>query len=53
MPERQHLGAQRRIVELRGLDVGGAIAWMRKAQGLLNSDVVSLPVAEVLAASHG
>lgn len=31
-------------------DAGAAIAWMRKAQSLLKSDVVSLPLREVAAA---
>jgi hypothetical protein len=32
------------------LDVSACAAWQRKAQGLLHSDVVSLPVAEVCSA---
>jgi len=32
------------------LDVGAAVAWQRKAQGLLKSDVIMLPVAAVCAA---
>lgn len=32
------------------LDVAACVAWQRKAQGLLNSDVLTLPVAAVCAA---
>ncbi|HSW14984.1 MAG TPA: hypothetical protein VLI06_19210 [Solimonas sp.] len=32
------------------LDAGAAVAWQRKAQGLLKSDVITLPVAAVCAA---
>jgi hypothetical protein len=32
------------------LDTGGFVAWQRKAQGLLKSDVTTLPVTEVCAA---
>jgi hypothetical protein len=32
------------------LDVGAAVAWQRKAQGLLKSDVITLPIAAVCAA---
>jgi len=32
------------------LDVAGVVGWQRKAQGLLRSDVVTLPVAPVCAA---
>ena len=38
------------------LDVGAFVAWQRKAQGLLKSDVISLPVASVIEAwiaAHG